>query len=129
MARSAKLSDLKKRLDKIDVVRGTFKRFKILSVDSGRGWHSRSRGPKIVEHEVTSVVHGILCWITNLDDKSRRKERISSGFYADTDKNRSILSEVVDLNKRIVLIEGQIQTKLASAAVAYVPAGSPTEEG
>ena len=68
IASSVKLAGLKKRLERIGVVRKGFKRFKVLSVVARNRWNE-NKEPRIVEHEVTSVVDGDRCWLTNLETK------------------------------------------------------------
>lgn len=127
VATSAKLSELRKRLDRVGDLRSKFQRFKVLTVATD----GRNGGaPRVVEHEVTSVVHGDECWLVNLETKGRYKVKIGNrynGYYADTPANRDVLAGVVELHKSIAELNERLNAEVKRCAVAAVPAGTPTE--
>lgn len=130
VAKSAKLADLKKRLDRVEVVRGKFKSFKVLTVDSGGRGYTDDKGPRIVEWKVTSVVQGDECWLTNQEDGTRSKERLSKGykaFVADTPENRTALEGIVKLYKQRDALDSRINVEVKLLKKAEVPAGAETE--
>ena len=127
VASSLKLADLKKRLDRIGVVRKGFKRFKVLSVTSGNHWSDIKKEPRIVEYEVTSVVDGSRCWLTEVGTKQRRQENITH-YYAETEANRKILARVVELYKERRKLDGRIEAEKSKATTASIPKGASTEQ-
>lgn len=129
IASSAKLSDLKKRLDRVGEVRAKFQRFKVLSLARG-GRHDEERAG-IVEWEVTSIVQRDEVWVSNGVD--RKKTRLNAShyeaFYADTPENRQALEGVVTLYKQREALDKRIGMDLALVKRASVPTGAETEAG
>jgi hypothetical protein len=96
IASSAKLPELRKKLDKLG--REEFARFKVLGLEYssmlGGG------GPGIVEYEVTNHAepgyrNEQKVWVTNLSTKKRSATELDR-LYADTPKNRRLLTQAVE---------------------------------
>jgi hypothetical protein len=132
VSRSAKLSDLKKRLDRIGKVRKEFKRFTILSVYSG----GSDSAPRIFEHEVTSIVdrRRELVWLSTKDGKDTKRAqakicevRWGERYYPDTPEVRASLADAVRLYNQAREIEATAAKQLAAIPSPNLPADAEEE--
>ena len=129
IAYSAKLPELRKKLDRVGVVRAKFQRFKVLSIEARSRFGVDKTG--LVEWDVTSVVQGSEVWVSSGPNRKKTHLKPShyEAFYADTPENRTKIAGVIALYKEREALDAKIEAATNAIERATVPSGVETEAG